>query len=144
MKEMTASLRLNMDGFNRWARAIDKDMQFASVEAMEFSVEELTRMTLAQVPRDTNALADSFDARLELHNGRVVARMGYGLKNNVARKAGAKAPSEYMTEVHEDLEVPHAVGKAKYFEDPLRDFSTRFEPGVAKVIQSRMGRWSKR
>lgn len=98
--------------------------------------------SIAQVPEDTGTLKSSafwkVERRTELaaSSWRYRGIVGYGGNGDpVNPKSGLKA-SDYMVAVHEDLSAFHAKGKAKFLEDPLREFSengTIFKLFLAEV-----------
>ena len=98
--------------------------------------------SIAQVPEDTGTLMRSafwkVERRTELaaSSWRYRGIVGYGGNGDpINPKSGLKA-SDYMVVVHEDLSAFHAKGKAKFLEDPLREFSengTIFKLFLAEV-----------
>lgn len=110
--------------------------------ATEAACKLIYEATIAQVPEDTGTLKSSafwkVERRTELaaSSWRYRGIVGYGGNGDpVNPKSGLKA-SDYMVAVHEDLSAFHAKGKAKFLEDPLREFSengTIFKLFLAEV-----------
>ena len=100
-----------------------------SRKALVAACEEILEASLEQVPRDTNTLASSAfweitgNWRTGWH-----ATVGYGGSMDPINPITGKPASSYMLAVHEDLSVHHPIGKAKYLEDPVRDYAARKFP----------------
>ena len=86
--------------------------------------------TIAQVPEDTGTLlASAFwkvERRTELaaSSWRYKGIVGYGGNGDPVNPKTGLPASAYMVAVHEDLSAYHAKGKAKFLEDPLREFGS--------------------
>ena len=106
----------------------------ALVEACNIISED----SLNQVPRDTNTLALSqyWEVTGNYRTG-WEATIGYGGNGDPVNPKTGKSASSYMLAVHEDLYAHHVHGKAKFLEDPIRDFAReRFPRTVFKHVQS--------
>lgn len=125
------------------SKAVVRNLQ-ASIERVErgtkkatrAAVEEIMEHSLEQVPEKTGTLARS--AFYEIH-GRYrnfSATFGYGGNGDPENPVTGQRASEYMLAVHEDLEARHSKGKAKYLEDPLREYQQKFLPGAAKHLRA--------
>jgi hypothetical protein len=85
--------------------------------------------TISQVPEDTGTLKSSafwkVERRTELaaSSWRYRGIVGYGGNGDPVNPKTGRPASEYMVVVHEDLSAYHVKGKAKFLEDPLREFS---------------------
>lgn len=97
--------------------------KWATEEACKLIYEE----SIFQVPMDTRTLASSGFWYVERREGLASYRyrgvVGYGGNGDPINPKNGKRASEYAREVHEDLSVYHKNGKAKFLEDPLRDFA---------------------
>ena len=105
----------------------------ALIEACNIISEE----SLNQVPRDTNTLALSqyWEVTGNYRTG-WSATIGYGGNGDPVNPKTGKTASSYMLAVHEDLTAVHIHGKAKFLEDPIRDFAReRFPHTVFKHVQ---------
>jgi hypothetical protein len=58
------------------------------------------------------------------------ARVGYGGNGDPINPRTGKRASQYMVKLHEDLTTPHHNGKAKFLEDPVREFADSRFPKV--------------
>lgn len=90
---------------------------------------ELQEMSLAQVPRLTNTLANSCFYKLE-GNWREGFKgvVGYGGNGNPINPITGESASSYMVAVHENLNAIHPIGKAKFLEDPAREYAKEHYP----------------
>lgn len=105
----------------------------ALVEACEHILEE----SMMQVPIDTSTLMDSafYEITGYWRTG-WYANIGYGGNGDPINPKTGKPASSYMVKVHEDLKAYHPIGKAKYLEDPVREYAReRFPRTVFKYAQ---------
>lgn len=105
----------------------------ALLEACNIILEDST----AQVPVDTSTLMDSayFEITGYWKTG-WDATIGYGGNGDPINPKTGKPASSYMVAVHEDLTAYHPLGKAKYLEDPVREYAReRFPRTVFKYAQ---------
>lgn len=137
---MKANLSLDMKKFNQSMKTIANDAEIGALDAVEFSVDMLRDMTLAQVPKDTKTLGDSYESRIFVRGKEIRAEFGYGGNGDPVNPKTGKPASQYMLTVHEDLEAYHPIGNAKFFENPLQEFAREFEPGAARIILRRIRR----
>ncbi|MMZ45263.1 hypothetical protein D3C76_169830 [compost metagenome] len=102
-------------------------------KATTAACEEIKRESLKQVPRDSGTLASSFSYEIQGHRRNFTASLGYGRNDKFNPKSGKRA-SDYMVVVHEDLTTYHPIGKAKFLEDPVRDYGSKFLSQFVEVI----------
>lgn len=102
-------------------------------EAGDEGGETVLDMALQEVPRDTEALANSGTAETyTAGTDRVAATISFG-SDDVAQ------PVDYAERQHEDLTYSHPNGgKAKYLEDPLYEYAPRWEAVVAKNVLQKL------
>lgn len=133
--------RLNAVKFRNYLRKLDAESKQAAKEAMKESLKELSEEILRQVPRDTNTLVNSYSFKIVDEGDQVTAKFGFALtKDPVNPKTGLRA-SQYMLAVHEDLSARHPNGgKAKFLEDPIRDFQAEFyRKATVSIVQKLKG-----
>lgn len=131
-------VRLNPVKFRNYLKRLDKEAQVGAKEAMYEALEILTQRIMAEVPRETNTLADSYSFRIIDRGNTITGHFGFGWENNpVNPKTGQKA-TEYMVQVHEDLEAYHSTGKAKFLEDPVTRFNRDFNRIATMTIMKRL------
>jgi len=114
---------------------VDKGTKKATIAACE----EIMNASKEQVPKDTLTLLSS--AFYEVHKRTDVssylyeATLGYGGNGDPVNPKTGKAASEYMLAVHEDLSALHIIGKAKFLEDPLREYAnSKFAKNIFEYI----------
>ena len=93
--------------------------------------------SLNQVPRDTETLALSQFWEVDgYYKTGFRAVIGYGGNGDPINPKTGMPASSYMVAVHEDLSASHPIGKAKFLEDPIRNFAMENFPRTAfKYIQ---------
>ena len=95
-------------------------------KATEVACQEILSNSMAEVPKDTHTLLMS--AFYEVSRRRIKvwayeAILGYGGNGDPINPRTGQPASTYMVDVHEDLTARHPVGKAKFLEDPVREYA---------------------
>jgi hypothetical protein len=129
------TMTLDYKGFESALEAVIKRAGIGAKKAVESACEEIKEMSLSEVPRDTNTLASSFFYEVRGIAGFYAATIGYGGNGDPVNPKTGQHASEYMVAVHEDLEAQHPVGKAKFLEDPLREYQQRYGRNAADIIR---------
>lgn len=124
--------------FSAECNAVITKVGNGSRKALVEACNEISNESLMQVPVDTFTLSQSqfWEITGDYKTG-WTAVIGYGGNGDpVNPKTGRKA-SSYMMAVHEDLSAVHIIGKAKFLEDPVREYAReRFPRTVFKYVQS--------
>lgn len=137
---MRVSLSVSKNDLNKFNNSceailtkIGKNTRKGTIEACRVISEE----SLAQVPRDTGTLAYSqFWEVSGYYKTGWTAVIGYGGNGDPINPKNGRRASDYMVKVHEDLDQYHLIGKAKFLEDPVRDYTReRFPRTVFKYVQ---------
>lgn len=116
-----------------------------SRKALQEACNEILGESMAQVPLDTSTLMLSAFWEITGHyKTGWDAVIGYGGNGDPVNPKTGKPASSYMVAVHEDLEAVHPVGKAKFLEDPVRDYAKeRFPRTVFKYAQESLSGFGK-
>lgn len=116
-----------------------------SRKALMAACEEILGESMAQVPQDTSTLLMSAFWEINGHwKTGWDAIIGYGGNGDPVNPKTGKPASSYMLAVHEDLSAVHPIGKAKYLEDPVREYAReRFPRTVFKYAQESLAGMSK-
>lgn len=97
--------------------------------ATEQACKEILAASNMQVPKDTSTLASSafYDIRRrgDVKGYSYEATLGYGGNGDPINPKTGKPASYYMVKIHEDMSMPHRNGKAKFLEDPVREYADR-------------------
>ena len=131
---MRVTMDVNYNKFHKKCEAAISKVAKSTYWVTEEACEDIMEESLRQVPRDTNTLAGSafYDIRKAKDYG-FEATLGYG-GTAINPKTGVPV-MDYAVAVHEDLEAFHPVGKAKFLEDPIRDYaSEKFPRTVIKHV----------
>lgn len=100
-----------------------------SRKALIAALNTISENSLNQVPRDTDTLANSHFWEVEgNYKTGWTGVIGYGGNGNPVNPKTGQPASKYMVAVHEDLSAQHPVGKAKFLEDPIREFAAEKFP----------------
>lgn len=90
---------------------------------------EILDESMAQVPMDTSTLMLSAFYEITGHwRTGWDAVIGYGGNGDPVNPKTGKPASSYAVAVHEDLNAYHPIGKAKYLEDPVREYAAKKFP----------------
>jgi len=91
------------------------------------TAQEIMAESKMQVPKESGTLLSS--AFYEVHRRTDIggysyeATLGYGGNGDPINPITGKPASYYMVAVHERLDVSHPAGKAKFLEDPMREYA---------------------
>jgi hypothetical protein len=99
--------------------------------------EELLKMSLEQVPRFTNTLANSAYYEISgTYKTGFKGTVGYGGNGDPINPITGESASSYMMAVHENLSAFHPIGNAKFLENPAREYAKEnFPRTVFKYAQ---------
>lgn len=108
-----------------------------SRKALIAACEEILDESMKQVPFDTGTLMQSAFYEITGHwRTGWNAVIGYGGNGDPVNPKTGKPASYYVMAVHEDLEAYHPLGKAKFLEDPAREYARKkFPRTVFKHVQ---------
>jgi hypothetical protein len=135
LKRFTASCEATI-------RNVGRGTKQATIDAAR----AILNKSLEQVPRDTETLASSafFSVNRRMDTAETTwayeAIIGYGGNGDPINPDTGRHASEYMVAVHERLDVRHPVGKAKFLEDPMREFgaeilSNEFSKNIRNALK---------
>lgn len=143
-KDGQITLDLNFSDFERAMQTAISRAERGAEKAIIAACEEIKKKSLEQVPKDTETIAKSFFYVVRGSYQNATATIGYGGNGDPVNPKTGKRASEYMVKVHEDLEAQHPRGgKAKFFEDPLREYSRDHDATVALTIKYELERGNK-
>lgn len=119
-------------------RNIDRGTKKATIAAAE----EIMAASRAQVPILTSTLLQSAYYTVNRRTDTASttwayeATLGYGGNGDPINPTTGMPASSYMVAVHEDLNATHPIGKAKFLEDPVREYAAKnFKRTVFKFAQ---------
>lgn len=131
----------DVNSFARSIEAVIRNVGRGTKAATDQACREILEASLAQVPRDTGTLANTgfyeVIRRAAVKGYSYEGIIGYagavgsGFSRDAVNPKTGKAASSYAVIVHEDLTSAHLAGKAKFLEDPIREYASRF-PRVAE------------
>lgn len=126
---VTMDMGVSAKNFGNKCEAAISKVGNGSRKALVEACRIISEKSLNQVPRDTDTLANShfWDVSGDYKTG-WEAVIGYGGNGNPVNPKTGQPASAYMVAVHEDLTANHPVGKAKFLEDPIREFAAEEFP----------------
>lgn len=111
-------------------------------KATEAACQEIIRNSMEQVPKLTKTLLASAFYEVSRRTDTAAstwsyeAILGYGGNGDPINPSTGRPASSYMVAVHEDLDAIHLNGKAKFLEDPVREYANKnFTRTVFKYVK---------
>lgn len=124
--------KMDMDKLIKQLTSAQNDAEIEVMKVLEKEANNIKTESLNQVPVDTGSLKDSFFIK---NLNKFTVYLGYGgFGTNFINPKNKLNVKNYMMKVHEDLTTPHKVGKAKFFEQPLRAASHRLKDILAITL----------
>lgn len=130
----------SLTNFEARCEAAIRNVGNGSKKATIAACEEILGNSMAEVPKQTYTLLMSafyeVTRRSDVSGYRYEGVVGYGGNGDPVNPRTGRRASSYMVEVHEDLSVVHPTGKAKFLEDPVREYAREnFPRTVFKYAQ---------
>lgn len=139
----------SLDTFVGQCEAAIRNVGKGTKKATIAACEEILGNSMAEVPKDTYTLLMSAFYEVTRHDDTAAstwayeAIIGYGGNGDPVNPKTGRRASSYMVKVHEDLTAVHPVGKAKFLEDPVRDYAKEnFPRTVFKYAQESLAAMS--
>ena len=118
-------------------------------KATTAAAQEILSESMAQVPKETYTLLMSAYYEVARRSDAAPstwsyeAIIGYGGNGDPINPKTGMPASSYMLAVHEDLSAIHVNGKAKFLEDPVREYAANnFKGTVFKYAQESLASMS--
>ncbi len=132
----------DLDAFEATCEFAIRNVGRGTKKATEAAAREIMRESLNQVPKLTWTLMVSAFWEVKRRTDTSVntwayeAILGYGGNGDPINPTTGRPASSYMVAVHEDLKAVHPRGKAKFLEDPVREYGNKhFERTVFKYAR---------
>lgn len=120
--------------------AVALQVQSRSQQVLVHVANEIMTESLLQVPKDTLALMQSAYVDVSSYRRSIIQiTIGYGGKSDTMNPKTHQLASSYAIQVHENLAKYHPVGKAKFLEDPINEYASRFTPRIAALFKGMFG-----
>lgn len=117
----------SLDNFEAQCEAAIRNIGKGARKATIAACEEILGNSMAEVPKDTYTLLMSafyeVTKRTDVSSASFEAIVGYGGNGDPVNPKTGRRASSYMVKVHEDLSAYHSTGKAKFLEDPVREYA---------------------
>jgi hypothetical protein len=134
-----SSITVDFSAFEKQLLITMDRVERGTKKATIAACQEILRRSLQQVPRDTETLAKSAFYEVKGNRKNFVGYVGYGGNGDPRNPKTAQAASKYMVVVHEDLSAKHKVGKAKFLEDPVREYQKEHLARAANILRKETG-----
>ena len=119
----------SLNNFEAQCEAAIRNLGDGTKKATTAACQEILGNSMAEVPKDTYTLLMSAFYEVSRRTDTSAsayayeAIIGYGGNGDPVNPKTGRRASSYMVEVHEDLSVYHPTGKAKFLEDPVREYA---------------------
>ena len=119
----------SLNHFEAQCEAAIRNIGRGTKKATIAACEEIISNSRAEVPKDTRTLLMSAFYEVSRRTNTAAstwayeAIIGYGGNGDPVNPKTGRRASSYMVKVHEDLSVYHPTGKAKFLEDPVREYA---------------------
>lgn len=121
--------KASLKEFNAQCNVAISKVGNGSRKALVAACNEILGESMAQVPLDTSTLMMSAFWEVSGHwKTGWNAIVGYGGNGDPINPKTGKPASSYMMAVHEDLTAVHPIGKAKFLEDPVKEYARQNFP----------------
>lgn len=138
-----------LDKFDATCQIAIRNVFRGTKKATTAAAQEILGESMAQVPKETYTLLMSAYYEVARRTDTAVttwayeAIIGYGGNGDPINPKTGRPASSYMLAVHEDLTATHLEGKAKFLEDPVREYAARnFKRTVFKYAQESLATMS--
>lgn len=128
--------------FDAKCQAAIRNVGTGTKKATEQAAKEIMQNSMEQVPKFTTTLLSSAFYEVKRRtdtsakNYAYEAVLGYGGNGDPVNPETGRPASSYMVVVHEDLDAFHERGKAKFLEDPIREYAeSKFERTIFKCVR---------
>lgn len=132
-------MTFNFKNFEKGIAAAINRVERGTKKATTAACEEIIENSLKEVPRETETLAQSADYTVRKVGTKFEGEITYGVTKNPQNPKTDNLASEYAAIVHEDLEAVHFQGKAKFLEDPVLQFASKFPRSYRKLLKQFTG-----
>ncbi len=133
---MRAYMDVEYKRFNKSLYGIINRVGKGTKKATTQACKDIKAESLRQVPRNTNTLAASAFYEVTGSSPNFEGIVGYGGNGDPINPITGLRASDYMVAVHEDLSANYMVGKAKFLEDPIRQYANEnFPRTVMRTLQ---------
>lgn len=119
----------SLNNFEAQCEAAIRNLGKGTKKATTAACEEILGNSMSEVPKGTYTLLRSAFYEVSRRTDTSAstyayeAIIGYGGNGDPVNPKTGRRASSYMVAVHEDLSVYHPTGKAKFLEDPVREYA---------------------
>jgi len=119
----------DLDNFEAQCNFAIRNIGRGTKKATEAACQEIMSNSMEQVPKLTRTLLASAFYEVSRRTDTASstwsyeATLGYGGNGDPVNPNTGRPASSYMVAVHEDLDALHLTGKAKFLEDPVREYA---------------------
>lgn len=138
------------ENFEKYCEAAIRNVGRGTKSATEKMCQDILKESQRQVPKDTNTLRDSGYYKVSRRTDTAASSwlyegiIGYGGNGDPSNPKSKSVASDYMVKIHEDFSLTHTNGKAKFLEDPVREYSDgKFYDTFFKLIAGALSQWAR-
>lgn len=118
-----------------WNTSALKEIEDRIKAALYAEGTQLVGQSVPLVPVDTGALRSSaFTEQPTTSGDKISVRCGYGGTATKVNPLTGETTTDYAVKVHEDLNVHHDVGQAKFLEIPANNLKSKFDSNMKRRL----------
>lgn len=141
---MRVTMDVNVKKFTKDCFAMMDRIGRGTKKATKAAVDEIYEESIRQVPKNSSTLMMSAYKEVKGSSPVFEGIVGYGGNGDPMNPFSHRRASEYMVKVHEDLYARHTIGKAKFLEDPIKQFTMeKFPRTYIKHIMPELNSWGR-
>ena len=131
---MRTTLTWNQSNFEKGVRIAQQKVGFGTAGILAEEAKVVMEMSKRQVPKDTHSLVSTAFVTPRRQRG-PVSKVEFGYSGQARNPKTGQMAYEYLIAVHEDLTKHHPNGKAKFLEDPLREYAQQAGSSIGHRLQ---------
>lgn len=141
---MRVKMDVNVKKFSKNCYAMMDRVGRGTKKATKAACEDILDASLKQVPKESNTLASSAYYEVRGKSPIFEGIVAYGGNGDPVNPNSGVRASDYMVRVHEDISATHTNGKAKFLEDPMKQYTIeKFPRTFIHHIQPELEKWGK-
>lgn len=139
---MAADFELEVDGVAEVIRELDRMGRLGRLAFEEITKDEWYKVEAAaveQTPLDTGLLRSAREVVVQRRTGGVHGRIEWSTeRHGDTGLARTTTGTEYARYVHDNLDVNHPTGKARFLQDPFEAAARDWDARVARRLRARL------
>lgn len=130
---MKTTLKFDTSSFEKGIVATQSKVLNGTAGIIYEQAQEVMQESIAECPKNTGTLASTAFVG-KVRQG-IVTTVNFGYTGQARNPVNGRLASAYAVREHEDLTLKHPNGKAKFLEDPLRNYGKTMHTTLGRKIK---------